>query len=263
MLAKRHRDSPQLLFGGAIEQLMALEKQRVQRALRGEAPGRVVEVGGNAAARHARAAVSGIHRALRVAIHQGHRRAQTAVDRHGSFDNALRSIAAAAPARIQAPQLARALTRQRGPGAQAVDVILFEPRIVERALQCARGQRIRVVARLAFGHRSAAGAAVVSAVIGFSHADDGHGVLQRRQALPIKDVGHDLSSLNHPTFAEPVYFCGAHPQQFAVHVLVVFRQQRRASMHKRRRARQLGWIAFIRALAQLRMLDDREHLAVL
>src|SRR5499426_3556982 len=34
-------------------------------------------------------------------------------------------------------------------------------------------------------------------------------------------------------------------------------------MHKRRRARQLGWIPFIRALTQLRMLDDREHLAVL
>src|SRR2546427_5090451 len=31
VLAKRHRDGPQLLFGGAIEQLMALEKQRVKR----------------------------------------------------------------------------------------------------------------------------------------------------------------------------------------------------------------------------------------
>src|SRR4029450_1931999 len=111
-----------------------------------------------------------------------------------------------------------ALTRQRGPGAQAVDVLLVESRIVERALQGARGQRIRVAARLAFGHRSAAGAAVVSAVIGFSHADDGHGVLQRRQALPIKDVGHDLSSLNHPTFAAPSYFCGATPHTLALHV---------------------------------------------
>src|SRR6266704_6321695 len=34
-------------------------------------------------------------------------------------------------------------------------------------------------------------------------------------------------------------------------------------MHKRWRARQLGWIPFIRALAQIRMIDDREHLAVL
>src|SRR5205823_13125128 len=92
-----------------------------------------------------------------------------------------------------------ARTRQRGPGAHAVDVILCEPRIVERALQGARGQRIRVVARLAFSHRLAAGAAVVSTVVGFSHADDGHGVLQRRQALAVKEFGHGMSSCGQKT----------------------------------------------------------------
>ena len=142
VLAEGHGDRAELLLGGAVEELVALEEERVERALRRQAPRRVVEVRRDAAARHPRAAVGGVHRALRVAVDQGDRRAQPAVDGHGRFDDALGGVAAAAPARIQAPQLARPLARQGGPGAQAVDVVLLQARIVERALQRPRGERV-------------------------------------------------------------------------------------------------------------------------
>ena len=114
VLAEGHGDRAELLVGGAVEELVALEEERVERALRRQAPRRVVEVRRDAAARHPGAAVGRVHRALRVAVDQGDGRAEPGVDGHGRFDDALGGVAAAAPARIQAPQLAGPLARQGG-----------------------------------------------------------------------------------------------------------------------------------------------------
>src|SRR5712691_2053614 len=46
VLAEGHGDGAELLLGGAVEQLVALEEEGVQRALRGHPPRGVVEVGG-------------------------------------------------------------------------------------------------------------------------------------------------------------------------------------------------------------------------
>src|SRR3989442_13019209 len=106
VLAERHRDRTELLVGGAVEQLVTLEEERVERALRGHTPGGVVEVRGDRAAGHARAAVGRVHRALGVAVDQGDGRAKPGVNGQRRLDDPLRSVAAPAPARVQAPLFA-------------------------------------------------------------------------------------------------------------------------------------------------------------
>src|SRR5262249_52099852 len=106
VLAEGHRDRAELLLGSAVEQLVALEEDRVERPLRRHAPRGVVEVRGDGAPSYPSAAVGRVHRALRVAIDQRDGRAEPGVDGQGRLDDALRGVASAAPAWVQAPQLA-------------------------------------------------------------------------------------------------------------------------------------------------------------
>ena len=190
VLAEGHRDRAELLLGGAVEQLVALEEERVERALRRHAPRGVVEVRGDGAAGHPGAAVGRVHRALRVAVDQGDGRAEPRVDGEGRLDDALGGVAAAAPARVQAPQLAGPLAGQGAGGAQAVDVVLLQARIVQRALQRPRRQGVRVVPGLTLAHGLAAGAPVVLRVVRLAHADHRHRVFQSPEPRPVEAHRH-------------------------------------------------------------------------
>ena len=169
---------------------MALEEERVERALRGHAPRGVVEVRGDRAAGHARPAVGRVHRALGVAVDQGDGRAEPGVDGQRRLDDALRGVAAPAPARVQTPLFAGSLAGQRAPDAQAVDVVLLQSRVVQRTLECPRRQRVRVVAGLALAHGLAAGSPVILPVVGLADTDDRYGILQRREPRPVEAHRH-------------------------------------------------------------------------
>src|SRR5262245_13648785 len=55
----------------------------------------------------------------------------------------------------------------------------------------------------------------------------------------------------------------AQAEQVAIDVAVVFAQERRPAVHEGGRARELDRIALVLELADLRVLDDRVHVAVL
>ena len=192
VLAERHRDGGELLLGSPVLELVALEHHRVERALRGHPPRRVVDVREDAAAAHRlRPAVLRVHRALGVAVDDRDRVAEPGVDRHRRRHDAVRRVAARAPARVQPEDLADALRRQRAADDEPVDRALREPRVVQRTAQRTRRQLVRVERAGALLSRVALrGQPVVRGVVGLADADDGDGVLQPPQPVTFVEGVH-------------------------------------------------------------------------